>query len=119
MKNTNRLVLNARKAKRFFIIYSVIIVVITILLTVLITSKVCRHNYDYTMKDYGRTKYFTTYDVENGDTLWSIAAEMVVENPEYPSVRKYIAEVKSINNLYSDKITSGNTLVIPYFDEKQ
>ena len=58
-------------------------------------------------------KYFMCIDVEADDTLWSIAEEYISE--EYSSIDEYIAEIKSINNLTSDKIYSGATLVIPYY----
>ncbi len=62
-------------------------------------------------------KYFMCIDIEPDDTLWSIACEYMSE--EYDSVEDYIAEIKSINNLTSDKIISGGTLVIPYYSYPQ
>lgn len=58
-------------------------------------------------------KYFKCISIETDDTLWSIADEYITE--EYSSVQDYIDEVMSINNLNSDKIYSGATLVIPYY----
>lgn len=58
-------------------------------------------------------KYFKCIDIEADDTLWSIAEEYMTE--EYSSTEEYIDEIKSINNLMSDKIYSGATLVIPYY----
>lgn len=58
-------------------------------------------------------KYFKCIGIEADDTLWSIAEEYMTE--EYSSTEEYIDEVKSINNLMSDKIYSGATLVIPYY----
>lgn len=58
-------------------------------------------------------KYFMCIKVEEDDTLWTIAEEYISE--EYSSIEEYIDEVKSINNLTSDKIYNGATLVIPYY----
>ena len=58
-------------------------------------------------------KYFKCITVDDDDTLWSIAEENISE--EYASVNDYIAEVKSINNLNSDKIYYGASLVVPYY----
>lgn len=58
-------------------------------------------------------KYFKCITIDEDDTLWSIANEYISE--EYDSVSDYIDEVKSINNLSSDKIYNGATLVIPYY----
>lgn len=62
-------------------------------------------------------KYFKVIEVECDDTLWSIAEEYISE--EYHSIEEYIKEVKSINNLTSDKIYSGGSLVVPYYAAPQ
>jgi len=62
-------------------------------------------------------KYFKCITIDETDSLWSIAEEYMTE--EYPSIEDYIAEVKNINNLSTDKIYSGATLVIPYYDIPQ
>ena len=59
-------------------------------------------------------KYFTSIQVEAGDTLWSIAEEYADEL-HYSSNKEYINEVKMINKLRSDEIVSGQYLVIPYY----
>jgi hypothetical protein len=58
-------------------------------------------------------KYFKCIDIGTEDSLWSIADTYITE--EYSSMEAYIDEVKSINNLNSDIIYSGATLVIPYY----
>ena len=58
-------------------------------------------------------KNFKCITIDSDDTLWSIAEENISE--EYASIQAYIDEVKSINNLNSDKIYNGATLVIPYY----
>lgn len=61
-------------------------------------------------------KYFTSIQVEDGDTLWSIAEEYMTD--EYASTASYIAEVKKMNNISSDQITSGCYLLVPYYAEE-
>lgn len=58
-------------------------------------------------------KCYRYIEVETGDSLWSIAEEYMSE--EYDSIDDYIDEVKQINNIKSDKIYRGATLVIPYY----
>lgn len=58
-------------------------------------------------------KYYTCISIEADDTLWSIADTYITD--EYNSIKDYIDEVKSINNLSSDKIYYGATLVVPYY----
>lgn len=58
-------------------------------------------------------KYYTSVIVENGETLWEIAKEHSGE--EFSSLNDYIAEVKSINRLTTDKIYAGEELIVPYY----
>ncbi len=60
-----------------------------------------------------KEKYFTCIEIEDGDTLWGIAEEYA--SVEFESYDTFIDEVKSINNLKGDRITSGGTLVIPIY----
>ena len=58
-------------------------------------------------------KYFTSIQVEAGDTLWTIACEYVSD--EYSNVNEYIKEVCSINHISKNEIHAGQYLVIPYY----
>lgn len=58
-------------------------------------------------------KYYTSYEIKEGDSLWSIAEQYIDEH--YNSVNDYIKEVKSINGLTKDTIHAGCYLVIPYY----
>ncbi len=63
-------------------------------------------------------KYYTSYEIQPGDTLISIAEKYSVNGNI--SVRDYISEVKRDNYLKSDRIISGNHLIISYYsDEKK
>lgn len=52
--------------------------------------------------------------IQSGDTLWSIA-ERFADKEHYRNHFEYIKEIKQINNLKSDKIKTGNYLMIVYF----
>ena len=54
-------------------------------------------------------RYYTTIEVEKGDTLWSIAKTYYHHSGM--SVREYVYELKLINGMVSDEIRAGNTLV--------
>lgn len=58
-------------------------------------------------------KYFTTIQVEEGDSLWSIADSYC--SSDYTDYNEYIDEVKSINNMDDDNIKKGSYLVVPYY----
>lgn len=58
-------------------------------------------------------KYYKSYYVEDGDTLWSIAKAHISD--EYPDVDAYITEVKNINGLYGNDLKQGSHICIPYY----
>lgn len=58
-------------------------------------------------------KYYTSIQVNSGDTLWEIAERYRTE--EYKDIPSYIEEVKEINHLTSSHITDGMYLCIPYY----
>ena len=58
-------------------------------------------------------KYFTSIEIQEGDSLWSIAEDNMTE--EYASVKDYIKEVKRMNHLSSDQLTKGCYIVIPHY----
>ena len=61
-------------------------------------------------RDYSDKRY-KNYTVTSGDTLWDIA-EANMDYEYYDDVNDYIAEIKRMNNLYSDKIYTGQNLLI-------
>ena len=61
-------------------------------------------------------KYYTSYEIQPGDTLTSIAQEHTVNSNV--SIGDYIEEIKRNNHLTGDKITSGNYIVISYYSDE-
>ncbi|MEI3266500.1 LysM peptidoglycan-binding domain-containing protein [Frisingicoccus sp.] len=61
-------------------------------------------------------KYFTSYVVEKGDTLWDIAEQYMT--PEYESVNCYIREVMESNHLEHTVIKQGQLLILPYYADE-
>jgi cell division protein YceG involved in septum cleavage len=58
-------------------------------------------------------KYYTSIQIEKGDTLWDIASRYMSE--EYLSAETYVQEVKKINSLEDDTIHYGRYLTVPYY----
>lgn len=58
-------------------------------------------------------KSFVSIEIEEGDTLLSIAEEHAISSSYYSS---YIDEVRSINNLNNDVIHTGCYLMIPVYE---
>lgn len=61
-------------------------------------------------------KYYTQIEIQEGDSLWSIAGEYMANGP-YESRREYMNEVAELNQLRSTKIMKGQNLIVPYFDD--
>ena len=60
-------------------------------------------------------KYYKSIMIDNGDTLWSIALENKIPDMD---TKSFVEEIKSINGLRSDSITSGNYLIVPYYSSE-
>jgi len=59
-------------------------------------------------------KYFMNYELERGDSLWSIAS--MHYDDHYDSVEDYIEEICIINSIsYDTELLTGTSLIIPYY----
>lgn len=61
-------------------------------------------------------KYYTSIQVQKGDTLWMIASEHITG--EYASMNDYIEEICEINHISDSDIHSGQYLMIPYYSNE-
>lgn len=57
---------------------------------------------------------YKVVEIKYGDTLWSIAKENM--NPGFHDINEYINEIKECNQLHSDQINRGCSLLIPYYE---
>lgn len=58
-------------------------------------------------------KYYTSIQIETGDSLWDIASRYICE--DVISMKDYIREIQAINGLNSDVIQAGDTLTVIYY----
>lgn len=58
------------------------------------------------------TKCYTSVELQDGDTLWTIAETYMDES--YESVEAYIEELKEINQLQTSDIQKGCYLTVAY-----
>ncbi len=56
---------------------------------------------------------YTSIQVENGDSLWSIASRYADRSPM--DIQGYVEELKRINQLKGDTIHTGNYLMVVYY----
>ena len=63
-------------------------------------------------------KYYTSYEIQSGDTLWTIADTYT--RGSGVDRRKYMKEIRELNHLDSDDaITSGKYLTVAYYSTDQ
>ena len=65
-------------------------------------------------RDYRQNqKYYTSIEVEEGDTLWSISEEYMTS--EYNDRNEYMNEVRQMNHITGSEIRSGSIILVPYY----
>ena len=95
--------------QRYFII-SFLAVVLTIL-GVILGSNLLASSQSKASNEMNTYKYYTSIEVQKGDTLWTIAQQYADDDADYAS---YIEEVKEMNQLTSDTIHAGEYLTVSY-----
>ena len=60
-------------------------------------------------------KYYTSIQIDSGDTLWSIAEDYITD--DYRDMNEYIEEVCSINKICGDEIHAGAYITVPYYTD--
>lgn len=58
-------------------------------------------------------KYYTSIVIEEGDSLWSITEKNFTEH--FTSKKAYMKEIKEINGLSDETLTTGQYLIVPYY----
>ncbi len=56
--------------------------------------------------------YYTSYEIQPGDTLWTIADQFM--NAETSDKTTFIDNIKTLNHISGDNITAGKYIVIEY-----
>lgn len=90
------------------------VLVLVVIAVAVLTVKLVTVN----AKSSGNTdkyKYFTSYEIQPGDTLYSIAEEYTAGTDI--SIKEYIKEVKKNNNMTDDKIVSGMYIIVSYYSD--
>lgn len=92
-----------------------IISISALVLSIIIVFSVCGVATNARSKnDMPEYKYFMSYEVEYGDSLWSIASDYC--DTHYDSIDDYMEEICIINSISEDsRLIAGNHLILPYY----
>ncbi len=101
-----------KKTKAEIIVRNRKIMLFTFILLTIILSAILFTNKASAESSREIYTYYTSYEVQPGDTLWSIADEF--SGPDFMDKEEFIANIKSTNHLLDDNITAGKYLVIQY-----
>lgn len=93
-----------------YLIISFLAVLLTIL-GVILGSNLLASSQSKASNEVNTYKYYTSIEVQKGDTLWTIAQQYAGDDTDYAS---YIEEVKDMNQLTSDTIHVGEYLTVSY-----
>lgn len=93
-----------------YLIISFLAVLLTIL-GVILGSNLLASSQSKASNEMNTYKYYTSIEVQKGDTLWTIAEQYADDDADYAS---YIEEVKEMNQLTSDTIHAGEYLTVSY-----
>lgn len=106
----NNRVKRNRELKRHITILAFAVILLLTLVIVFLASKTVAQASDSAQL----AKYFLSVEIKPGDTLTSLAHEYTFEGKN--DVKSFIDEVCFINNIAdSDKLVSGNYIVVPYY----
>ena len=110
LRNHRRKLRRQRELRRKFILAGIAVVLVFIF-TISYHALISNANTNIEDVSY---KYFTSVQIEAGDSLWSLA-DKYADPAHYANQDQYIAEVMSINHLTSENIYAGNYLILPYY----
>lgn len=113
MSKSERRIWNNKIRRQRELRKNILLTVLTICLVITLSFIVCGFLSNAKTGEEGITfKYYKSIMVDNGDTLWSIAAENKASGMD---TEVFVKEIKKINGLHEDKITMGNYLIVPYY----
>lgn len=95
--------------KRFYLILSGVLALVII---IMLGVKLVNANDNSNSSKY---KYYTSYKIQENDTLTSIAEKYTKDTDV--SVSEYVSELKNDNRLKDDEITEGENLIITYYSD--
>lgn len=89
------------------------VTVLTLAIVACFLAIVCTKSISSASTDTQKDIYYTSVEVQPGDSLWSIATQYYTD--DWKDVNHYMETIMEFNGLSNDRIYAGNYLSIPYF----
>ncbi len=113
LKNHRRKLRRQREVHRTFILAGITLVLVLVF-TLSYHALSAHANTEFQDISY---KYYTSVQVQPGDTLWEFAGRYA-DSEHYDSHARYIEEVMHMNHLSEERICAGNYLILPYYSDE-
>ncbi|MDO5403646.1 MAG: LysM peptidoglycan-binding domain-containing protein [Eubacteriales bacterium] len=94
---------------------AIFVIFMLIMFTVAVSHLMTVSASDEGHKSEPQLRYYTSISIEADETLWNIAEEY---NNGEESNTHYINSIKSLNNMNSDTLYSGQNLIVYYFSSE-
>ncbi len=100
-----------RKERRMRKIRTMTLLILVIAVTAIITLRFSADRTDaVSVPTY---KYYTTVEVNQGESLWSVAEDHMTEG--YDDIYELMGEIYDINHLKSETLDVGQKIIVPYY----
>ena len=108
----NRFAARRRRTLRRKVATAMAITIVTLVIVLICMKFTARETVAEDTSRFSK-KYYKSYMIEYGDTLWTIAESQCGD--QWENNWDYIDEVMRINGLHTDSIKAGNYLTLPYY----
>lgn len=92
-----------------------IILIIIVSVVIILSSSI--HIFAKSSNNATYHKYYTSIQIQPGDTLWSIADEYI--SSINIDKKDYISEICNLNNISEDNIHSGQYIIVAYYSQDE
>jgi hypothetical protein len=98
--------------KKLLARYRRLLVILSALVIILLSLLIAQGIHYSARAEELNVKTYQSVTISEGECLWTIAQQYKAEGMD---VRRYVGEIKRINQLSSDTIVSGQSLILPIY----
>lgn len=113
LSRTERLIIESKKRRNRELQRSFLIIILSALLIIAMTLLFFGTKSQAAERRPAPVKCYASVQIGSGETLYSMAERYY--SSEFRSVDRMVSEIKTINNMDNDQVTSGLYIIIPYY----